>query len=148
MSGDAYHITKPSGTGGIRASLNDAGLPPEAVGHVNAHATSTPIGDASENKAIKEMFGEHADKLLISAPKSATGHMLAACGSVEAIFTTLAVRDGIVPPTLNLETLEPEFDLNYVPNRAQHGVAVEDGELHSLTHLVLETNATLCIGQQ
>ena len=151
MTGDAYHITTPSGVGAVQAmqmSLDDAGLPPEAVGHVNAHATSTPLGDASENKAVKEVFGKHADKLQISAPKGATGHMLGACGSAEAIFTALAVRDGIVPPTLNLKSLEPEFDLNYVPNTAQkwsytggRRVAVSNSFGFG------GTNATLCIGE-
>ena len=151
MSGDAYHITQPSGTGAIRAmesALNDAGLPPEVVGHVNAHATSTPVGDACENKAIKEMFGEHADNLLISAPKSATGHMLAVSGSVEAIFTTLAVRDGIAPPTLNLKTLEPEFDLNYVPNKAQQWSGSRGRRVALNNSFDFGgTNATVCIGQ-
>ena len=151
MAGDAYHITKPSGVGAVRAmqmSLNDAGLPPEAVGHVNAHATSTPLGDANENRAVKKVFGEHADKLQISAPKGATGHMLAACGTAEAIFAALAVRGGIVPPTLNLKNLEPEFDLNYVPNTAQkwsytggRRVAVSNSFGFG------GTNATICIGQ-
>lgn len=150
MSGDAYHITKPSGIGAVQAmqsALNEAGLPHEAVGHINVHATSTPLGDASENMSVKEVFGEHAYKLLISAPKSATGHTLAACGSIEAIFTVLAVRDGIAPPTLNIQTLEPEFDLNYVPNGAQRWRG--DGQRVALTNSFGfgGTNATLCIGQ-
>ena len=151
LSGDAYHITKPSGAGTVRAmqlALNDAGLPLEAIGHLNVHATSTPIGDASENKAIKGLFGEHAYKLLISAPKSSVGHMQAACGSVEAIFTVLAVREGIAPPTVNLSSLEPEFDLNYVPNTSEKWDS--DGKRRvALTNSFGfgGTNATLCIGQ-
>ena len=89
MSGDGYHITTPSSVGTIRSmqlALNDAGLPLDAVGHINAHATSTPIGDTSENKALKTLFKEHAYKLLISAPKSSVGHLMAASGSVEVIF--------------------------------------------------------------
>ena len=151
LSGDAFHITKPSGDGAVRSmqlALNDAGLPPEAIGHVNAHATSTPVGDSSENKALKDVFGKHSYQLLVSAPKSSVGHMLAACGSVEAIFTVLAVRDGVVPPTLNLNSLEPEFDLNYVPDVA----AVWSKGSRRRVALTNSfgfggTNATLCIGQ-
>jgi 3-oxoacyl-[acyl-carrier-protein] synthase II len=151
MSGDAYHVTKPSGTGAVKAmqsALTDAGLPPDAVGHVNAHATSTTIGDASENRAVKEVFAEHAHKLLVSAPKSSVGHMLGACGSVEAIFTALAVREGLAPPTINLTSLEPEFDLNYVPNTAVEWAS--DGNFRvaiSNSFGFGGTNASLCIGQ-
>lgn len=150
MSGDAYHITKPSGDGAVRAmqsALNEAELPLEAVGHINVHATSTPLGDACENTAVKEVFGEHARNLLISAPKSATGHTLAACGSIEAIFTALAVREGVVPPTLNVRTLEPEFDLNYVPNTAQKWSGCERRVALTNSFGFGGTNASLCIGQ-
>ena len=119
MSGDAYHITKPSGIGAAQAmqsALIDAGLSPKDIGHINTHATSTPLGDSTENKAVKDLFKGHAYNLLVSAPKSSVGHMLSACGSVEAIFTVLAVWEGIAPPTINLSSLDPEFDLNYVRN--------------------------------
>lgn len=151
MSGDAYHITQPSGVGAVRAieaSLRDARLTPQAVGHINAHATSTPMGDASENMAIKEVFGDHAHNLLISAPKGSIGHTLAAGGAVEAIFTVLAVRDGIAPPTINLHSLEPEFDLNYSPNAPVEWNG--DGSVRvALTNSFGfgGTNSTLCIGQ-
>ena len=150
MAGDAYHITMPSGIGAVRtmqSALNDAGLPPEAVGHVNAHATSTPIGDASENKALKNLFGEHAYKLLISAPKSCTGHLLGACGSVEAIFSILAVKHGIVPPTRNLEKVEPEFDLNYVPGQAEKWNSADRRVVIANSFGFGGTNASLCIGE-
>ena len=150
MAGDAYHITMPSGIGAVRtmqSALNDAGLPPEAVGHVNAHATSTPIGDASENKALKDLFGEHAYKLLISAPKSCTGHLLGACGSIEAIFSILAVKNGIVPPTRNLEKAEPEFDLNYVTERAEKWNSADRRVVITNSFGFGGTNASLCIGE-
>lgn len=152
MSGDAYHITKPSGTGAVKAmqsAINDAGLPPNAVGHVNAHATSTPLGDSCENSAIKEVFGGHAYNLLISAPKSCIGHMLAACGAAQAIFTILAVRDGLAPPTINLTSKEPEFDLNYVPNTAAEWKESEERCRVALSNSFGfgGTNASLCIGQ-
>jgi 3-oxoacyl-[acyl-carrier-protein] synthase II len=120
---DAFHITQPSGDGAIRAMrrcLQDAGLAPEKVGYVNAHGTSTPVGDIAETKAIKEVFGAHAKNgLLISATKSMTGHLLGAAGGVEAAFTALALYHGAVPPTINLDNPDPECDLDYVPNKAR-----------------------------
>ncbi|HYZ89583.1 MAG TPA: beta-ketoacyl-ACP synthase II [Myxococcales bacterium] len=120
---DAFHITQPSGTGAERAMklcLDDAGLRPEAVQYVNAHGTSTPVGDIAETKAIKAAFGEWAKKgLMVSSTKSMTGHLLGAAGGVEAAFTALALHHGIIPPTINLENPDPECDLDYVPNQAR-----------------------------
>jgi 3-oxoacyl-[acyl-carrier-protein] synthase II len=126
MSADAYHITQPAeeGEGGYRVMLNalhDAGLQAEQVDYVNAHGTSTPIGDVLETKAIKRAFGQHASskKLLVSSTKSMTGHLLGGAGGLEAGITILALRDQIVPPTANIEHLDPECDLDYVPNTAR-----------------------------
>jgi 3-oxoacyl-[acyl-carrier-protein] synthase II len=123
-SADAYHITapEPQGTGAvlaIEAALADAGEPSEAVDYVNAHGTSTPLNDASETRALKKVFGDHAYKVPISSTKSMTGHMLGAAGAVEAAVTALAVAEGVVPPTINYETPDPECDLDYVPNEAR-----------------------------
>ena len=123
LSGDAYHITSPheGGRGAIHSmqmALADSKLPLSAVGHINAHASSTPVGDAVENRAMKSVFGSHSYNLLVTASKSSFGHLLAAAGAVEAIFTILAVKNGIVPPTLNLKEKEPEFDLNYCSDGA------------------------------
>jgi 3-oxoacyl-[acyl-carrier-protein] synthase II len=123
-TGDAYHITAPSpdGDGAIRCmkmAIRDAGLKPEEVDYINAHGTSTPLNDLTETIAIKAVFGENAKKIPISATKSMTGHLLGAAGSTEAIFTVLALRDGILPPTLNYEEPDPECDLDYVPNVAR-----------------------------
>ncbi|HWE23137.1 MAG TPA: beta-ketoacyl-ACP synthase II [Myxococcales bacterium] len=120
---DAFHITQPSGTGAERAMklcLDDAGLRPEEVQYVNAHGTSTPVGDIAETKAMKTAFGEWAKKgLMVSSTKSMTGHLLGAAGGVEAGFTALALHHGIIPPTINLENPDPECDLDYVPNKAR-----------------------------
>jgi 3-oxoacyl-[acyl-carrier-protein] synthase II len=124
MSGDAYHMTSPPDDGeGARLcmtnSLNDAGIKPEQVDYINAHGTSTPVGDKGETIAIKRAFGEYAKKVAISSTKSMTGHLLGAAGGVEAVFSILAMRDQVAPPTINLENPDPECDLDYVPNKAR-----------------------------
>lgn len=123
-TGDAYHITAPSpgGEGAarcMRMALRDAGEKPEEIDYINAHGTSTSLNDLTETEAIKTVFGEHAHKVPISATKSMTGHLLGAAGSTEAIFTLLAIRDGILPPTINYEEPDPQCDLDYVPNVAR-----------------------------
>jgi 3-oxoacyl-[acyl-carrier-protein] synthase II len=123
-SGDAYHLTAPcsDGAGAARCmanSLRDAGTSADAVDYINAHATSTPIGDASETMAIKTVFKAHAANIPISATKSITGHMLGAAGAVEALFTVLALYHGVLPPTINYQYPDPECDLDYVPNQAR-----------------------------
>jgi 3-oxoacyl-[acyl-carrier-protein] synthase II len=124
MSGDAYHMTAPSEDGaGASASmvnaLRNAGLDKSAVDYINAHGTSTPAGDVVENNAIKKVFGDHAGKLAISSTKSMIGHMLGAAGGAEAVFCLLAIRDGIAPPTINLDNPEAGCDLDYVPHQAR-----------------------------
>jgi len=124
LSGDAHHITAPAedGNGAFRAmrnALKRAAIDPEQIDYVNAHGTSTPLGDEIELGAVKRLFGEHAFKLSMSSTKSAVGHLLGAAGSVEAIFSILAMRDGIAPPTLNLENPSPGCDLDLVPLRAK-----------------------------
>jgi 3-oxoacyl-[acyl-carrier-protein] synthase II len=124
MSADAYHITSPApeGEGAARCmalALKDAGSTPEEVDYINAHGTSTKQGDELETAAIKTVFGKHARKVAISSTKSMTGHLLGASGGVEASVSILAIRDGVVPPTVNLDTPDPECDLDYVPNKAR-----------------------------
>lgn len=123
-TGDAYHVTAPApgGEGGARAmkqALVDGGLTPEDVDYINAHGTSTGYNDKYETAAIKEVFGEHAYKVAVSSTKSMTGHLLGAAGGIEAIFSVLAIKEGVIPPTMNLETSDPECDLDYVPNQAR-----------------------------
>jgi len=124
MSADAHHMTLPAenGAGAVQCmdnALRDAGLNPSDVGYVNAHGTSTPAGDKAETQAIKGTFGEYAKSVPVSSTKSMTGHLLGAAGGIEAIFSILAIRDNVAPPTTNLITPDPECDLDYVPNQAR-----------------------------
>jgi 3-oxoacyl-[acyl-carrier-protein] synthase II len=124
MSGDAYHITQPAegGDGGFRSSraaIKDAKITPDDVGYVNAHGTSTPMGDSIETAALKRVFGDRAKKVPISSTKSMTGHLLGGAGGLEAGISVLALRDQILPPTINQETPDPACDLDYVPNHAR-----------------------------
>ena len=151
-SADAHHITAPleSGEGAARSmvsALKDASLHPTDIGHINAHATSTPLGDLAENIAIKSVLGDHSSSILVSATKGSTGHLLAAAGSVEAIFAILAVNEGVVPPTINLEEKEQEFNLNYCESGPQEWKTI--GKRIALTNSFGfgGTNGTLCIGQ-
>jgi 3-oxoacyl-[acyl-carrier-protein] synthase II len=124
MSGDAYHVTAPPEDGGgafrvMRNSLRDAGIAPTQVDYINAHGTSTEVGDRAETVAIKRAFGEHAYKLAVSSTKSMTGHLLGGSGGIEAGITVLAIRDQVAPPTINYENPDPLCDLDYVPNQAR-----------------------------
>jgi 3-oxoacyl-[acyl-carrier-protein] synthase II len=124
MSGDAYHITQPAENGDgayrvMKAAIKDAKITADDISYVNAHGTSTPIGDAIETRAMKRLFGERAKKVAISSTKSMTGHLLGGAGGLEAGISVLALRDQILPPTINQETPDPECDLDYVPNVAR-----------------------------
>jgi len=129
MSGDAYHITQPAegGDGGYRvtmAALEDAGVSPADIGYLNAHGTSTPLGDAIETTALKRAFGSRAKQLPISSTKSMTGHLLGGAGGLEAGISVLALRDQILPPTINYENPDPACDLDYIPNQARRAEVV------------------------
>jgi 3-oxoacyl-[acyl-carrier-protein] synthase II len=124
VSADAHHITAPceDGEGAARGMLNamrNAGINADQVDYINAHGTSTPLGDVAETIAVKRCFGEHAKRLAVSSTKSATGHLLGAAGGVEAIFSVLAIRDQVAPPTVNLLNQDPQSDLDHVPNTAR-----------------------------
>jgi len=124
LSGDAYHVSAPApdGEGAISCmdmAIKDAKIDPKDIGYINAHGTSTKLNDLSENKAIKAVFGEHAYKLAVSSTKSMIGHVLGGAGGIEAVYTVLAIKHGIIPPTINYETPDPECDLDYVPNVAR-----------------------------
>ncbi len=126
----------------MRMAMKDAGLQPEEVDYINAHGTSTQLNDKTETQAIKTVFGERAGKIPISATKSMTGHLLGAAGSTEAIFTALAIHEGILPPTINFDEPDPECDLDYVPNVARR-VAIQNGMSNAFGFG--GTNATLII---
>jgi 3-oxoacyl-[acyl-carrier-protein] synthase II len=124
VSADAYHMTAPSEDGDgafrcMRNALQDAAVAPGEVNYINAHGTSTPLGDIAETKAVKRLLGSRAAKAAVNSTKSMTGHLLGAAGAVEAVFTALAIRDQVSPPTINLRTPDPECDLDYVPNEAR-----------------------------
>jgi 3-oxoacyl-[acyl-carrier-protein] synthase II len=123
-SNDAHHMAQPDpesvGVGEMmRAALRRAGLEPEEVDYINAHGTSTPLGDAAETKAIKDVFGDHAYRLAVSSTKSVLGHCFGAAGAIEAMMCVLAVHHGVLPPTINYRNPDPECDLDYVPNEAR-----------------------------
>lgn len=148
MTGDAYHMTQPDNEGvgaigSMKAALQDAGLRPEQVGYINAHGTSTHFNDLVETRAIRSVFGDHAGRLKVSSTKSMIGHLLGAAGGVEAAVTLLALRDGVLPPTINLDNPDPECDLDYCAN-----VAVRQQVEYALSNSFGfgGHNVTLCFG--
>jgi 3-oxoacyl-[acyl-carrier-protein] synthase II len=149
MSADAHHITAPceDGDGAVRCMVNalrNAGVNPESVDYVNAHGTSTPLGDIAETVAVKRCFGDHARKLAVSSTKSMTGHLLGAAGGIEAVFSVLAIRDQVAPPTINLVNQDPRCDLDYVPNTAR---AMKIDNVLSNSFGFGGTNGTLVFGK-
>jgi 3-oxoacyl-[acyl-carrier-protein] synthase II len=124
MSSDAFHITSPAEDGGgmmrvMQRALKDSGLQPEQIDYINAHGTSTPVGDKIETVAIKRVFGDYAYNVAISSTKSMTGHLLGAAGGLESAIAAMTIKTGVIPPTINYETPDPECDLDYVPNQAR-----------------------------
>lgn len=132
LSGDAYHITTPATDGPVRSmkmALNHAGLKPEDIDYLNAHGTSTSVGDINESRAVRELFGEHTDKLVVSSTKGATGHLLGGAGGIESVFTVLAIRDQVAPPTINIVNQDPECCINVCKDKPQQmeiGAAVKN----------------------
>jgi len=124
MSADAYHMTQPApdGEGAKRAmkmAIEKSGIDLKDLKYINAHGTSTPLNDKYETKAIKDLFGKYTDDLMVSSTKSMTGHLLGAAGGIETVITALTLKNGIIPPTINYEEVDPECDLDYVPNQAR-----------------------------
>lgn len=155
LSSDASHLTSPreDGIGAMLAmsrALKDAQINTNEIGYINAHATSTPIGDAIETKAIKQLFKDHSSKLMVSSTKGAHGHLLGAAGNIETVFTVMAIKTGIVPPTINLENLTDDMNLNYVPNKSCEWKAQGMGNRRIALKNAFGfggTNASLCIGE-